>query len=74
MPITPVTCPLDCADACGMLVESDERGRFVPRLSYSYTFDLQEMKSPLISAVTGAGWRWRPTVWQGPQWLRWLTH
>jgi anaerobic selenocysteine-containing dehydrogenase len=29
MPITPVTCPLDCADACGVLVESDERGRFV---------------------------------------------
>ena len=55
-------------------LQIDERGRFVPRLSYSYTFDLQEMKSPLISAVTGAGWRWRPTVWQGPQWLRWLTH
>jgi hypothetical protein len=55
-------------------LQIDERGRFVPRLSYRYTFDLQEMKSPLISAVTGAGWRWRPTVWQGPQWLRWLTH
>jgi anaerobic selenocysteine-containing dehydrogenase len=29
MPTTPVTCPLDCADACGVLVESDDRGRFV---------------------------------------------
>ena len=29
MPITPVTCPLDCPDACGMLVESDANGRFV---------------------------------------------
>ncbi len=29
MPITPATCPLDCPDACGMLVETDERGRFV---------------------------------------------
>ena len=29
MAITPVTCPLDCAEACGMLVESDAHGRFV---------------------------------------------
>jgi anaerobic selenocysteine-containing dehydrogenase len=29
MPITPATCPLDCPDACGVLVETDERGRFV---------------------------------------------
>jgi len=29
MPITPTTCPLDCPDACGVLVESDDRGRFV---------------------------------------------
>lgn len=29
MAITPVTCPLDCAEACGMLVESDASGRFV---------------------------------------------
>ena len=55
-------------------LQIDQRGRFVPKLSYSYTFDLQEMKAPLISAVTNAGWHWRPTVWQGPTWLRWLTH
>jgi anaerobic selenocysteine-containing dehydrogenase len=29
MPITPTTCPLDCPDACGVLVQSDERGAFV---------------------------------------------
>ena len=41
--------------------------------SYAYTFDLKEMKSPLIEAATRAGWRWQPTLWQGPAWLRWLT-
>lgn len=29
MPITPITCPLDCPDACGVVVESDAHGRFV---------------------------------------------
>ena len=29
MTITQLTCPLDCADACGVLVESDAGGRFV---------------------------------------------
>ncbi len=29
MPKTPATCPLDCPDACGMLVESDDRGRLL---------------------------------------------
>ena len=55
-------------------LQLDERGRFVPSLSYQYTFNLQEMKAPLISAVTSAGWQWRPTLWQGPTWMRWLTH
>lgn len=54
-------------------LQLDEQGRFKPELSYAYTFNLQEMKSPLIEAVTRAGWNWRPTVWQGPRWLRWLT-
>ena len=55
-------------------LQLDERGRFVPKLSYSYTFNLQEMKAPFMTAVTESGWQWRPTIWQGPQWLRWLTH
>ncbi|MEO5960090.1 MAG: hypothetical protein ABIR80_13315, partial [Opitutaceae bacterium] len=54
-------------------LQLDERGRFKPELSYAYKFNLQEMKSPLIDAVTRAGWNWRPVVWQGPPWLRWLT-
>ena len=29
MPKTPATCPLDCPDACGMIVESDDRGRLL---------------------------------------------
>jgi len=40
MAFHPTTCPLDCPDACGILVESDESGRFV-RLggnpAHSYT-------------------------------------
>jgi hypothetical protein len=54
-------------------LQLDEQGRFRPELSYGYKFDLQEMKNPLIDAVTRAGWTWRPTVWSGPVWLRWLT-
>jgi hypothetical protein len=54
-------------------LQLDDQGRFKPELSYAYTFKLQEMKSPLIEAVTRAGWNWRPTIWQGPAWLRWLT-
>ena len=54
-------------------LQLDDQGRFKPELSYTYTFNLQEMKSPLIEAVTHAGWNWRPTIWQGPTWMRWLT-
>ena len=54
-------------------LQLDDQGRFKPELSYAYTFNLQEMKSPLVEAVTRAGWTWRPVVWQGPTWLRWLT-
>jgi len=54
-------------------LQLDERGKFKPELSYTYKFNLNEMKSPLVAAATRAGWTWRPTVWQGPAWLRWLT-
>lgn len=54
-------------------LQLDEQGRFKPEPTYAYTFNLAEMKSPLIDAVTRTGWNWRPTVWQGPTWLRWLT-
>lgn len=54
-------------------LQLDDHGRLKPDLSYAYKFNLNEMKSPLIDAVTRAGWTWRPTIWQGPVWLRWLT-
>ncbi len=54
-------------------LQLDEQGRFKPEPSYAYTFRLEELKAPLMEAVTRAGWDWRPTVWQGPTWLRWLT-
>lgn len=54
-------------------LQFDEHGGFKPELSYAYKFNLDEMKSPLMTATTRAGWNWRPTVWQGPVWLRWLT-
>ena len=37
--------------------------------AYRYTFDLQEMKQPLIELVTRCGWRFRPVVVFAP----WLT-
>lgn len=54
-------------------LQLDDQGHFQPNLTYAYSFNLNEMKSPLIEAVTRAGWNWRPTVWEGPSWLRWLT-
>lgn len=54
-------------------LQLDEQGRFKPEQSYAYKFNLSEMKSPLVAAVTRAGWTWRPTLWQGPPWLRWMT-
>ncbi|MEZ5324742.1 MAG: hypothetical protein R3F19_06735 [Verrucomicrobiales bacterium] len=30
---------------------------------YTYRFDLNEMKAPIIAAITRSGWTWRPTVW-----------
>lgn len=54
-------------------LQFDEQGRPQPKLDYAYTFKLSEIKEPLIEAVSRAGWNWRPTVWQGPEWLRWLT-
>jgi hypothetical protein len=54
-------------------LQLDRSGGLKPELSYAYTFNLQEMKGPLIDAVTSSGWSWRPVAWQGPKWLRWLT-
>lgn len=54
-------------------LQFDESGRLKPTVAFTYKFDLDEMKSPVIATVTHAGWTWRPTIWLGPKWLRWLT-
>jgi energy-coupling factor transporter transmembrane protein EcfT len=55
-------------------VQVDNTGRLTKQLSYTWRFNLQEMKAPLVQVTTNAGWRWRPTLLDGPRWLRWLTH
>lgn len=37
-------------------------GRPTGDLSYTYTFNLQELKQPIISVVTTAGWTWQPLM------------
>ncbi|HRE80971.1 MAG TPA: hypothetical protein PLN52_07970 [Opitutaceae bacterium] len=39
----------------------------------SFRFNLQELKGPVIATVIGAGWTWKPVLWESPQWLRWAT-
>lgn len=48
-------------------------GRPTGELSKAYTFNLQELKQPIIDTVTQAGWRWQPVTWNAPRALRWLT-
>lgn len=54
-------------------VQLDASGRPTSELSRAYTFNLQTLKAPFIAAVTQAGWRWQPVVWNGPESLRWIT-
>lgn len=54
-------------------LQFDSQNKLTPNLSYKYTFNLQEMKAPLIEAVTKSGWKWRPTMLHGPRWIAWLT-
>jgi hypothetical protein len=48
-------------------LQLDEHGRFKPPISYAYTFNLAEMKAPLIAAVTRSGWTWQLVAWQSPR-------
>jgi hypothetical protein len=48
----------------------DPSGRPQPRLHYTYRFDLNEMKSPLVNIVTRSGWSWRPTILPMPSFGR----
>ena len=47
-------------------------GKLAPSLSYAYTFNLREMKDPVIAAITAAGRNWRQVFFFSPPWLRWL--
>jgi GTP cyclohydrolase II len=48
-------------------------GKPTGELSKAYTFNLQELKAPIIEAVTRAGWTWQPVTWNAPAAFRWLT-
>ena len=43
-------------------LQIDEQGHWKPELSYSYKFDLNEMKSPIQTTITKSGWTWHPTA------------
>lgn len=48
-------------------------GSPLPEAGVGYSFNLQALKKPVIAAVVENGWTWRPILWDGPSWLRWLT-
>jgi hypothetical protein len=54
-------------------VQLDASGKPTGELSKAYTFNLQELKQPIIKAVTASGWIWQPVMWNAPDSLRWLT-
>lgn len=54
-------------------VQLGSNGRPTGELSAAYTFNLQELKSPIIKALTESGWTWQPVMWSAPPALRWLT-
>jgi hypothetical protein len=50
-----------------------DTGRSTGAFHETCRFDLNAMQQPVIDVVTDAGWRWQPTLRNGPAWLRWLT-
>jgi hypothetical protein len=54
-------------------VQLDASGGPTGELSKAYTFNLQELKQPIIETVTASGWTWQPVMWNAPNSLRWLT-
>jgi hypothetical protein len=44
-------------------------GRITRNLSYTWRFNVDEMRNPLIRIVTGSGWNWRQVMLDAP----WLT-
>ncbi len=54
-------------------VQLDASGKATGELSKASMFNLQELKQPIIDAVTISGWTWQPVMWNAPAGLRWLT-
>jgi hypothetical protein len=54
-------------------VQLDPSGKPTGELSGSYSFNLQELKQPILDTVTASGWIWQPVMWNAPAGLRWLT-
>lgn len=54
-------------------VQLDASGKPTGELSKAYTFNLQELKQPIVEAVTASGWTWQPVMWNAPGSLRWFT-
>jgi anaerobic selenocysteine-containing dehydrogenase len=77
MPTTPTTCPLDCPDACGIVVTSDDDGRFVslrgnPDHGYNHGAlcgktaiygDMVQSPERLTTPLVRAGGELRPSTW-----------
>jgi hypothetical protein len=53
-------------------VQLDKSGKPTGELSKAYTFNLQELKQPIIEAVTGSGWTWQPVMWNRAKSSRWF--
>jgi hypothetical protein len=51
-------------------VQLDAGGKLTGKLSKAYTFNLQELKQPVIEAITASGWIWQPVVWNASGNLR----
>jgi hypothetical protein len=51
-------------------VQLDAGGKPTGELSKAYTFNLQELKQPIIEAVTASEWNWQPVMWNAPDSLR----
>ncbi len=78
MPTSPTTCPLDCPDACGVLVETDDQGQLIrvrgnPEHPYSRGVlcsktssyhELVKSSERLLSPLIRAGEGFRQATWE----------
>ena len=44
-------------------LQVDDTWRLKPIASYTYKFDINEMKSPIVTTIIRSGWIWRPSAW-----------